>query len=315
MNTSAFRFNATASADEIMGAMHQHGCAIIENVLDGTFLAELNEQAAPHLEAIRTDEKNPFNGNATKRFGGLAYLVPKSRDLIMHPLIGSLLQLVYPTAAPTHKVTFTGVMHVMAGQKIQVGHRDNYPFMNPCHPLVFATMWAATDFTRENGATLFVPGSHKWKDKREPTREEICVAEMPAGSLLLYYANLIHSAGRSVAGVRSGVSIQYAPGWLQQEENFALMAMLTGFGLEGLRSLDERLLEMLGCQPYARNTGEVNSRHPIDYVKNDGTQRRLDDPRKSYANGVTHELYFTLGDKPREEDPYYDLSLIYDAAA
>jgi ectoine hydroxylase-related dioxygenase (phytanoyl-CoA dioxygenase family) len=40
----------------------------------------------------------------------------------------------------------------------------------------FACLIAATKTTRENGATMFVPGSHKWDDERRPQLEEVCFA-------------------------------------------------------------------------------------------------------------------------------------------
>ena len=44
-----------------------------------------------------------------------------------------------------------------------------------------STVWAITDFTKENGATQVVPGSHKWDKNRTPLEEEIENAEMTAG--------------------------------------------------------------------------------------------------------------------------------------
>lgn len=40
----------------------------------------------------------------------------------------------------------------------------------------FACMIAGSQTTRQNGATMFIPGSHKWDDKRRPSINEICFA-------------------------------------------------------------------------------------------------------------------------------------------
>ena len=48
---------------------------------------------------------------------------------------------------------------------------------------LMSTIWAVTDFTRENGATQIVPGSHKWDKDRLPNEDEIAYAEMTAGSV------------------------------------------------------------------------------------------------------------------------------------
>lgn len=42
----------------------------------------------------------------------------------------------------------------------------------------FGCLIAGTRTTRENGATLFVPGSHKWDDLRVPSVDEVCFAGM-----------------------------------------------------------------------------------------------------------------------------------------
>ena len=80
-------------------------------------------------------------------------------------------------------------------------HRDTglYPIQNPAPPLTLATMWAVTDFAEENGATRFVPGSHRWPDGRIPAPDEIAAAEMPAGSLMIYVGSMIHGGGANRA--------------------------------------------------------------------------------------------------------------------
>jgi ectoine hydroxylase-related dioxygenase (phytanoyl-CoA dioxygenase family) len=44
----------------------------------------------------------------------------------------------------------------------------------------FACLIAGSKTTRQNGATMFVPGSHRWDDKRTPRTDEVCFAgEIP----------------------------------------------------------------------------------------------------------------------------------------
>lgn len=40
----------------------------------------------------------------------------------------------------------------------------------------FACLVAGVETTRENGATMFVPGSHKWDAKRLPRTDEVTFA-------------------------------------------------------------------------------------------------------------------------------------------
>ena len=50
--------------------------------------------------------------------------------------------------------------------------------------LIPATTVSSGDFTKANGATQVVPGSHKWPAERKAEPHEITQAEMPAGSAL-----------------------------------------------------------------------------------------------------------------------------------
>lgn len=60
-------------------------------------------------------------------------------------------------------------------------------------------IWALTDFTRENGATVFVPGSHL--SGRQPLHDgafdDAAIAEMPAGSMVLWDGRTWHATGKN----------------------------------------------------------------------------------------------------------------------
>ena len=77
-----------------------------------------------------------------------------------------------------------------------------------------------SDFRDENGATLVVPGSHRWEPDRIPSPDEIIPAEMPAGSTLLWLGGTLHGAGANRSqDWRYGIILTYSLGWLRQEEN------------------------------------------------------------------------------------------------
>lgn len=78
-------------------------------------------------------------------------------------------------------------------------------------------MWAATDFTKQNGATNVVPGSHLWAlgpdGKRPaegrrggglPANVQVSPAEMKMGSVLLYLGNTPVVWGDREEASRSG---------------------------------------------------------------------------------------------------------------
>jgi ectoine hydroxylase-related dioxygenase (phytanoyl-CoA dioxygenase family) len=81
-------------------------------------------------------------------------------------------------------------------------------------------MCAYSAFTRENGATIVVPGSHKWDPDRMPVAEEITQAEMEPGEVLIYLGSLIHAGGQNRSELpRAGIALSYCLGWLRQSEN------------------------------------------------------------------------------------------------
>jgi ectoine hydroxylase-related dioxygenase (phytanoyl-CoA dioxygenase family) len=93
-----------------------------------------------------------------------------------------------------------------------------------------ASVIAFVDFTRDNGATRVVPGSHRWPDRQlspaeqiagtAPAPEQIAYAEMPAGSAVVYTGGTIHAGGANVTDVpRRGAHLSYCLGWLRTEEN------------------------------------------------------------------------------------------------
>ncbi|WP_216651544.1 cyclophilin-like fold protein [Actinomadura litoris] len=74
---------------------------------------------------------------------------------------------------------------VQPGEDAQLLHPDDgfYPVPRPRPELSVATIWAIDDFTEANGATVLIPGSHRWPDGRTPTgADSRLAAAMPAGS-------------------------------------------------------------------------------------------------------------------------------------
>jgi ectoine hydroxylase-related dioxygenase (phytanoyl-CoA dioxygenase family) len=95
--------------------------------------------------------------------------------------------------------------------------------------LQVASVIAFVDFTRDNGATRVVPGSHRWPDRALPaleqmqqpiTPEQLAYAEMPAGSAVVYVGGTMHAGGANITDVpRRGAHLSYCLGWLRTEEN------------------------------------------------------------------------------------------------
>jgi len=262
------RFDARRTDGEEVGrAIDAHGYAIVENMIGPDDLASLNTELAPHFEAQKTGETE-FLGARTKRFNNLFMRAPTTRSMVLHPiLLGTADHILLPWCA-RYQVTYTGVMHLMPGETAQALHRDGffYPFRNPGPVLQQGSLWAATEFTAENGATRVVPGSHLWEEERVPEAHEIAPAEMPAGSALIYAHNVIHGGGANTTeSPRTAVALNFTLGWLRQQENQFLT-----LPPEKARELPDALQRLIGYDFGAPFMGAVAGQNPHHLLEEPG---------------------------------------------
>jgi ectoine hydroxylase-related dioxygenase (phytanoyl-CoA dioxygenase family) len=124
-------------------------------------------------------------------------------------------------------------------------------------------MLALSEFTEANGATQVVPGSHRWSDYgRQALPHEIEIAEMPAGSGLLYSGHTIHGGGenRTLDNWREGVHVSHVVGWLTPEE-----ALPLSVPWEVVADLSERVQRMLGWRCYQADSVTSGRLWTVDY--------------------------------------------------
>ena len=208
---------------EILTILERDGGVIIDDVLDSGAIHQIREELTPYLD-VSESGSNEFSGFQTKRIGALMARSPMCRELAMHPLINSLCSRYLSQYSDGYQLHFTQAVSIAPDEDCQILHRDrgvwgNY--MNRSIETQFSTIWAISEFTRANGATQIVPGSHKWPKDRLPSKEEIVSAEMPAGSTMIYNGSVLHGGGANttVAEHRLAVLLHYTLSWLRQEEN------------------------------------------------------------------------------------------------
>jgi len=127
-----------------------------------------------------------------------------------------------------------------------------------------STMWAATDFTEEMGATRVIVGSHLWKDDPSEVDSALTTgAVMDKGSVLVYTGSLFHGGGANTTDLhRIGINVGYSLGWLRQEENQYLACPP-----DIARTLPEGLLRLMGYQRGSFALGYVDDmREPLDWL-------------------------------------------------
>jgi ectoine hydroxylase-related dioxygenase (phytanoyl-CoA dioxygenase family) len=76
--------------------------------------------------------------------------------------------------------------------------RSDYHTRNCDMPMMLGCVTALTKTTKENGATICIPGSHRWGPDRCPYDHEAVPAELEPGSALIFVGNLYHAGGGNI---------------------------------------------------------------------------------------------------------------------
>jgi ectoine hydroxylase-related dioxygenase (phytanoyl-CoA dioxygenase family) len=222
---------ASAPAEQIVEGLHEYGAVIVEGVIAPDLLARFNAELDPILENVSPERRylNPmidhFYGNRVRQITGMA---AQSRvfgsEILCHPFYASVCDAVLGPSCASYQLNVAQLMDRGPGAEQQPLHRDESVWVHlpEPHPEVeLASVIALVDFTAEIGATVVVPGSHRWERDRRPKREEFACAEMPAGSAVVYLGSTIHAGGRNSTadGWRRGMHMSFVVGWLRTEDN------------------------------------------------------------------------------------------------
>ncbi|MGB3721495.1 MAG: phytanoyl-CoA dioxygenase family protein [Pacificimonas sp.] len=236
-----------ASTGEMLDVLERDAGLIV----DGAIPADLVQTARDQIFALMGREtlgKDDFTGFRTRRVGALMARSPACRDLATHAAILALARDFLAPHCDDFQLHLTQAVSIGPGEGGQMLHRDRGVWGGYVPRQIetqLSTNWALTDFTRENGATQVVPGSHRWPGKRQPEPGEIAYAEMKAGSVLIFTGTVIHGGGANRTNTdRLGALLHYAPNWLRQQEN-----------------------QYLSCPPDVAATLDPNLRRLMGYTK------------------------------------------------
>ena len=87
-------------------------------------------------------------------------------------------------------------------------HRDGPPAPDT-GPIVANSLWAIDSMNKANGATRLVPGSHKTDEPPPEDKAGVVYAEIPAGSVIVINAHILHGASANPSGRRRRVMHGY----------------------------------------------------------------------------------------------------------
>ena len=270
----------TLTAD--LASLERDGYVVLQRALSPSDLTAIRHALAPHLNAYRG--RNDFEGLATERVYSLVGVDRVFEDLAEHPRIIEILDEVLE---PGYLLTASQAIHIHPGETPQPFHTDDgfYRIPRPRPPVSYATIWAIDEFTRENGATQMIAGSHRWNDEQVGEilhRIDFCnkppgsnpsestdrldreldslgqALVMPAGSVVLFAGTLMHRGGRSTGtGSRLALSNQYCQPWARQQENFFL-----SIPRERAARMSPRVQGLLGYSIHPPFMGHVRGIHP-----------------------------------------------------
>jgi ectoine hydroxylase-related dioxygenase (phytanoyl-CoA dioxygenase family) len=260
MDQAVTGFDADVHAAEI----RERGYTVIRDFLDADGLARFREGLAPFVG--RRHGRNDFEGFKTERVYTLVARGQIFEDLTEDP---RLLAILDRFLQPGYLLTASQSIQINPGETAQDLHTDDgfYRQPRPRPPLSMTVIGAIDDFTRENGCTEVIPGSHLWGDPgaegrpNDPAEWEkmLVPMEIPAGACFVMAGTCIHRGGANRSdGPRLGFTNQYCQPWCRTQENFFL-----GVPAERARAMSPRLQSLLGYNIWPPFMGMVSSLHPL----------------------------------------------------
>lgn len=264
---------ATAPLDEVIAALRRDNYVIIDNLVSSAFMDELEAELDPYINDSPVGAEDHL-GKKTRRTGALVARSPLSHRLIRHPtILGAVGDFLGHASA--YQLMLTQVISIYPGESAQGLHQDEnawdyFPFPLDYH-VQCNTLWALSDYTAEMGATRVVPGSHTAGPDAQFSDADCLQAEMERGSVLLYSGKIWHSGGANRSSrIRKAVNINYAVGWVRQEENQYLACPP-----DVAAGLDDDMLRLIGYQQGAYAMGYYRDvEDPIVAVRGDGYSAR-----------------------------------------
>jgi ectoine hydroxylase-related dioxygenase (phytanoyl-CoA dioxygenase family) len=252
--------------------IERDGYTILERVIEPEFI-DLVTQDLLRIEKERALEpaQNLFEGFRTVRiYNLLAFGSPYDRIAEHDQVLGVVERIIGRGSL----VSSISSISIDQDETPQPWHADDQhiPMPRPHVPLICNTMWAITDFTKDNGATRIVPGSHQSTEFPPPFGDidGAIAAEMPRGSVLVYNGSLWHGGGANTTRERRvGIAMNYCVGWMRQQEN-----QLLGIPMDIARGFSPRLRKLCGWGLYKKLMGHIDKAAP-EYLLDGSTPKKV----------------------------------------
>jgi Phytanoyl-CoA dioxygenase (PhyH) len=236
--------------------LERDGFAVVEDVLSEAEIermrSRLVEVAAFERAAGIDHDPKWEDGPRNQRVFGLLNKGAEFVELVEHPvalaLMEHLLDPLFLLSSITANITGPG------GHPMDLHYDQDYvPQPWPAFPIVANIIWMLDEFTEHNGATRFIPGSHRedhagWSTETMSARcRETIAVGGSAGSLVCLDGRVLHQTGANTTAneLRHGIIAYYCQPWIRQQENFSLSVLP-----EMWPTLSARVRELAGLQKY-----------------------------------------------------------------
>jgi ectoine hydroxylase-related dioxygenase (phytanoyl-CoA dioxygenase family) len=251
--------------------MRAEGFTVIEGFLDAAALAEFRASLAPFMGSHHG--RNDFEGFRTERIYTLVARGQVFQDIAADPrilaLVGRFLQ-------PNFLLSASHAISLEPGETAQDIHSDDgfYRQLRPRPPIGISVIGAIDDFTKANGATEIIPGSHAWGDlggagwpseTRADVEPMLVPMEIPAGAAMVFMGTLLHRGGANVTDrPRLAFTNQYCEPWARPQENFWLSVPR-----ERVMAMPPAVQTLLGYEIAPPFLGMVSASHPRKVLEPD----------------------------------------------
>jgi hypothetical protein len=244
-----------AIIDADMAALDRDGYVIWENLLSVDECQQIRDVVTPWLGHTG---RNAFEGRRTQRIYSVLSRTRVCDRLADHPRVLAVLDRLL---MPNYLLSALQAINIQPGESAQLPHHDDgfYPIPRPRAPLTAATIWAIDDFTADNGATVLIPGSHRWEARPPGPDDASKPVVMPAGSCVFFVGTLWHGGGANTTeDARLAITAQYCQPWLRPMEAFTL-----SIPRDVARTLSPDIQRMIGYSIHPPFVGAVDGLHPI----------------------------------------------------
>lgn len=252
--TDILHFDRDNQDDEIAAALNREGVVALDDWAPCETMDQVEQELRPYFDKEGENYQDDFNGYQTLRLSGILARSRTAAELIANERVLAIVGSVLLPYCINYRIGSTTAIEICPGENAQLLHRDDsiYPIQMLGMELQVSTLWAFNEFTEENGATVVVPGSHRWSLRdRVPIEAETTQATMSKGSVLIYLGSVFHGGGANRSShPRLALVNTYSLGWLRQEENQYLT-----IPAEIVDSYPEKIRRLMGYQGHGEFLG------------------------------------------------------------